>query len=118
MIEHTAAGPALVEAPERPSPSQVGRSEGAASTRGRGWGAVVAAVALRPTLWPTALRQAVVLAEPGWWRRAPHIPRPDPAYLRFRQVTAYGGTGDDGAPAAEDVVTYLRWCRAWPAASR
>jgi hypothetical protein len=38
---------------------------------------------------------------------------PDPAYLRFRFVTAYG---DDGAPARpDDVITYLEWCRAWPA---
>jgi len=28
--------------------------------------------------------------------------------------TAYGGTGDQ-RPAAEDIVTYLRWCRDFPA---
>jgi hypothetical protein len=28
--------------------------------------------------------------------------------------TAYGGAGDQ-RPAAADVVTYLRWCRDFPA---
>jgi len=70
-------------------------------------------VVRRPDLWTTALRQLRRLAPPGWWRRPPHLPVPDPAYLRFRFVTAYG---DDGAPARpDDVITYLEWCRAWPA---
>lgn len=80
-------------------------------------GPVVRAVLAHPVLWPTALRQAWRLAPTGWWRRRPFLPLPDPGYLRFRMVTAYGGTGD--APAdAGDVVTYLRWCRAWPEAAR
>jgi hypothetical protein len=29
----------------------------------------------------------------------------------MRVLTAYGGTGDD-LPTAEDVLAYLRWCRA------
>ena len=53
----------------------------------------------------------MVLARPGWWRRVPFLPLPDAAYLRFRMQTAYGGDG--GSPSAEDVVTYLRWCRQW-----
>jgi hypothetical protein len=28
--------------------------------------------------------------------------------------TAYGGTGDQ-VPTPEDLVTYLRWCRDFPA---
>jgi hypothetical protein len=78
------------------------------------------AVAVRPRLWPTAVRQVFVLARPGWWRTAPYLPRPDPTYLRFRLQTMYGGTGllDGGAgPRADDVITYLEWCRSWPAAS-
>lgn len=70
---------------------------------------VVAAVAVRPGLWATALRQLAVLAAPGWWRRAPHLPLPSPAYLRFRMVTAYGDP--EATPTAVDVVTYLGWCR-------
>lgn len=77
---------------------------------------MVGAVLMHPTLWPTAVRQVLLLAPSGWWRRAPFVPLPDPAYLRFRMVTAYGG---DGARTAEpgDLLTYLRWCRAWPGAT-
>ncbi len=77
---------------------------------------MVLAVVVHPSLWLTALRQLRLLAPTGWWRSAPWLPLPDPGYLRFRMVTAYGG---DGARAAEpeDLVTYLRWCRAWPAAT-
>jgi hypothetical protein len=55
----------------------------------------------------------VVLARPGWWRRPPFLPTPDPGYLRFRLQTAYG---DDGVepPTPGDLVTYLRWCREYP----
>jgi len=74
--------------------------------------AAVGAVARRPSLWATALRQVRVLAVPGWWRHAPHLPVPDPAYLRFRMQTAYGDP--DREPEPSDVVTYLHWCRAWP----
>lgn len=69
-------------------------------------------VAARPWLWRTAVRQVVVLARPGWWRRSPRLPLPDPAYLRFRLQTAYGD--GERPPSPDDVVTYLHWCRAWP----
>lgn len=72
----------------------------------------VAAVAIRPRLWGTAVGQLRRLARPGWWREAPHLPLPDPAYLRFRLVTAYGAEGRE--PSVADLVTYLHWCRAWP----
>jgi hypothetical protein len=70
------------------------------------------ALAIRPELWGTAVRQVLVLAVDGWWRRAPFLPVPDAAYLRFRFQTMYGDP--DRAPDPDDVVTYLRWCRAWP----
>ena len=66
-------------------------------------------MARHPGLWVTALVQMGRLAAPGWWRRSPHLPLPDPAYLRFRLQTAYG---DDRDPEPEDVVTFLHWCRA------
>jgi hypothetical protein len=75
--------------------------------------AAVAAVARRPSLWATGVRQVHALAAPGWWRRRPFLPLPAPAYLRFRMQTAYGGDGDR-APDPDDVVTYLRWCRYMP----
>ena len=76
--------------------------------------AALAAVLRHPALWPTALKQVVTLAAPGWWRRPPFLPLPAPDYLRFRMETAYGGAGDQ-VPPARDLVTYLRWCRDFPA---
>ena len=70
------------------------------------------AIAARPGLWATAVRQVLVLARPGWWRVAPFLPLPDEHYLRFRMQTMYGDP--EHPPAPEDVVTYLHWCRAWP----
>ena len=79
---------------------------------GPGWVvSTAAAVAVRPRLWPAALRQIRRLAVPGWWRRPPFLPLPAPAYLRFRMQTAYGDP--DARPAVEDVLSYLRWCRSW-----
>lgn len=80
------------------------------------WVRAVVAVAARPGLWPTALRQVAVLAPTRWWTRAPWLPVPDRNYLRFRMQTAYGDPGR--APEPADVVTYLHWCRAWPAVTR
>ncbi|HVE94826.1 MAG TPA: hypothetical protein VNB24_07890 [Acidimicrobiales bacterium] len=67
------------------------------------------AIAARPDLWRTALRQTATLARPGWWRTWPPFPSPDRDYLHFRLVTQYGGDG--GTPEAGDVVQYLEWCR-------
>jgi hypothetical protein len=74
----------------------------------RAWARSAAAVARHPTLWATAVAQAVRLARPGWWRRAPFLPLPDADYLRFRLETQYGRAGQ---PRPEDLVAYLRWCR-------
>ena len=70
---------------------------------------VVAAVAVRPTLWPTAVGAVFRLATPGWWRRRPFLPLPDGRLWGFRMVTAYGRP--DATPDADDVVSYLEWCR-------
>lgn len=79
-----------------------------------GWALrAVATVLVHPPLWPTALRQAVRLAGPGWWRRPPFLPLPAPDYLRFRMQTAYGGDGTQPL-VPSDLVTYLRWCRRFP----
>lgn len=76
------------------------------------WVRALVAVGRRPELWGTAIVQLFRLARPGWWRRAPFLPLPDPEYLRFRLVTAYGDEGREPEPS--DLVTYLHWCRAWP----
>jgi len=52
--------------------------------------------------------QTLRLARPGWWRRRPFLPLPDPGYLRFRLETGYGPAGE---PEPDDVLAYLRWCR-------
>ncbi len=74
----------------------------------------VLVVLARPALWSVAFRQALRLARPGWWRRAPFLPVPDTAYLRFRLLTMYGS---DQSPDPRDIVPYLRWCREWPGRS-
>ena len=71
------------------------------------------AVLLHPSLWFVALRQLFRLAPTGWWRRAPYLPLPDRRYYEFRMTTAYGGAGDRHG-SGEDLITYLRWCKAWP----
>lgn len=76
------------------------------------WVRAGGAILARPGLWPTALALALRLARPGWWRRRPFLPLPDPDYLRFRLQTGYGSEGE---PDPEDVVAYLRWCRRFPA---
>ena len=59
----------------------------------RFWVRARGALAREPELWPTAVGQAGRLARPGWWRRAPFLPLPDPAYVRFRLDTQYGAAG-------------------------
>jgi hypothetical protein len=71
----------------------------------------VGAIARRPGLWLTALRQARRLTPTGWWRRPPFLPVPAKDYLAFRTVTQYGEIGR--RPSPEDVVDYLEWCREW-----
>ncbi|MDW3218524.1 MAG: hypothetical protein R8F63_07895 [Acidimicrobiales bacterium] len=68
------------------------------------------AVAVRPGLWATALRQYVRLVPDRWWATAPRLPVPDPAMLAFRATTQYG----DPAHALErdDLLAWLRWCKA------
>ncbi|MEI8001966.1 MAG: hypothetical protein WCI50_11515 [Actinomycetes bacterium] len=82
------------------------RHVGGGSTR-RSVGAVLA----RPHLWWTALRQAGRLARPGWWRRPPFLPLPDPEYLDFRLETHYGGAPGSRVQDPSDLVRYLEWCR-------
>ena len=76
-----------------------------------GVGRIAVALARRPSLWPTALRQARRTAAPGWWRHRPFLPLPSGDYLRFRMLTQYGRT--DGPAEPDDVLNYLAWCRDW-----
>ena len=67
------------------------------------------AVARRPRLWPTALRQIRRLTPDGWWRRRPFLPVPDRRLLAFRATTQYGDPAHVLEP--DDVVAWLEWCR-------
>ena len=67
------------------------------------------AVGSRPDLWWAALGALRRMASPGWWRSPPYLPAPDGGLWGFRMVTAYGRA--DAEPRAEDVVSYLEWCR-------
>jgi len=71
----------------------------------------VFAVARRPSLWSTAVRQVRRTAAPRWWARPPFVPRPPDDYLRFRLLTQYGDPEHPPEPA--DVVNYLAWCKRW-----
>ncbi len=73
--------------------------------------AAAAAVARRPSLWSTALRQMRRTTAPGWWKRRPFLPVPSGSYVEFRLVTQYGDP--DHAWDPDDVVNYLRWCKSW-----
>ena len=70
---------------------------------------LAARAALRPRLAVDLVRTAWAFRRRGWYRRAPFLPIPDRAYLRWRMYTAYA---DEAAvPPAEDVVRFARWRR-------
>ena len=71
---------------------------------------MVAAVAVRPRLWATAVKAGLELAPTGWWKRKPYLPLPDPDWTHFRVVTAYGGDGSLPTRPHE-LVTWLDWKR-------
>ena len=81
--------------------------------RNGSWASLTVALALRALVSP---RLAVDLVRTGWafrrrewWRRAPFLPLPDRAYLRWRMYTAYG---DEAAvPPVDDVARFARWRR-------
>lgn len=69
------------------------------------------ALVRRPGLWAAATTAGVRHLP----RRRLH-PRDAEAWLRFRMETAYGRERD--MPTGHDVVTWLRWVRAWPRVRR
>ena len=73
----------------------------------RFWFHLVLAVAIRPHLWWTAVRQLGRIAPARWWTRPPFVPWPDAGYVRFRLETAYGA---HGVPRTADALRYLEWC--------
>jgi hypothetical protein len=75
------------------------------------WVRAATRVVARPSLWPTAIEQALLLARPRWWRQAPFLPVPDPDYLRYRLETQYGSRPARDRMNPSDLVDYLEWCR-------
>lgn len=64
---------------------------------------------VRPQLAVDLLRLAWSFRARGWWRRAPFLPLPPRAYLRWRMYTAYGD--ENAIPPLGDVVNFARWRR-------
>ena len=62
-----------------------------------------------PVLLIEAVRAAAATAPPGWWRRFPFVPKPEPAYMRWRLQTAYGTSETQVTP--RDLLAYLEWRR-------
>ena len=74
-------------------------------------GTIFVRVAVRhPSLALEAVRLAAATAAPGWFRKAPFVPRPEPGYLDWRMLTAYGRP--DAIPTEREVEEFLRWRRA------
>jgi hypothetical protein len=82
------------------------------SARVRSVVAVALALVRHPSLWATALAQLWRMTPRRWWRHAPYLPVPDAAYVRFRLHTMYGDGDHPLDP--DDLLAYLRWCRAFP----
>lgn len=69
------------------------------------------ALARRPRLWGAAAAAGL-----RHLPRHPTRPRDAEAWLRFRMETAYGR--ERAVPTGHDLVTWLRWVRAWPRVRR
>jgi hypothetical protein len=67
------------------------------------------AIAKRPSLWLTAMREGRALQPLDWWRQWPPGLGPSGDYLAFRMQTMYGST--DATIGPEELVRYLEWCR-------
>ncbi len=75
----------------------------------RTWLRVIAALAGRPSLWPTVCRLGVRMVPQGWWRQFPFMPIPPRKYVQFRLVTQYGSTSN--RVESSDVLNYVAWCK-------
>lgn len=78
-------------------------------------GAALRALVRRPGLWAAAVAAAVRHLPRRWWRGPAAVGAAGP-WLRFRLETSYGA--ERSSPTPGDLVTWLRWVRAWPRARR
>jgi hypothetical protein len=79
--------------------------------RSRSWAKLSLALAGRslrnPALGIALLRVAWRFRSRDWIRRAPFLPLPDQAYLKWRMYTAYGD--ENIVPPADDIARYALW---------
>ncbi len=61
----------------------------------------------RPRLWPALLSAAWAFRPKDWHRRAPFLPLPSKAYMRWRLETAYGEP--DAVPPADEIARFVTW---------
>lgn len=61
----------------------------------------------RPRLWPALLSAAWAFRSRDWYRKAPFLPLPSKAYMRWRLETAYGEP--DAAPPADEIARFVTW---------
>lgn len=72
-------------------------------------GSAVVALAKRPALVPTAVRQSLRMAPKQWWASWPFLPLPSKAYMQFRSETLSGQPNE--LPSADELIVWLEWCR-------
>ena len=61
----------------------------------------------RPRLWPALLSAAWAFRPKDWYRKAPFLPLPSRAYMRWRLETAYGEP--DAVPPADEIARFVTW---------
>lgn len=61
----------------------------------------------RPRLWPALLSAAWAFRSRDWYRKAPFLPLPSKAYMRWRLETAYGEP--DAVPPADEIARFVTW---------
>ncbi len=61
----------------------------------------------RPRLWPALLSAAWAFRPKDWYRKAPFLPLPSKAYMRWRLETAYGEP--DAVPPADEIARFVTW---------
>ena len=70
---------------------------------------LAARAVVNPRLALDLLSTAWAFRRREWWRKAPFLPLPDRAYLRWRMYTAYGD--ESAVPQVRDVIGFARWRR-------
>jgi hypothetical protein len=77
------------------------------------WPSLVARLTVRaatnPRIAVDLLSMAWAMRRRDWYRRAPFLPLPPDAYVRWRMYTAYGD--EAVVPPLEDVLRFARWRR-------